>query len=395
MAGTIRERSPGHFELRAYNVATDRQVTKTYKHPSKLPGVGVKEAKRRLAKLVDDVADGKYGVKTDPDEIVTLSKLLDEWIAHGESRGRSPNTLHGYRSKLGRIKSGPLGDVEVRRLTTRNIDRWYNELLAEGMSPATLMHHHRIIRAALNQAKKWKYIPVNPAEDVDLRPAQRPEMHVPTLDQARSLVQRAAKTSSPDLGPILLFGMLTGMRRGELCGVQWSDIDWDASRVTVRRSVWQIRSSWGLKDPKTHQIRTIALDPVGVSVLTARKARAESEADRAGVPLSADAFVWSASPDGLSPRTPNSLTRAFHRLCKTMEAEALAADPPRVESWPFRFHDLRHLSATEMVGQGMDPRTVATRLGHANPSVTLAVYAHAVDARDRDAAAGLGRALGA
>jgi integrase len=189
--------------------------------------------------------------------------------------------------------------------------------------------------------------------------------------------------------------MLTGMRRGELCGVQWSDIDWDASRVTVRRSVWQIRSSWGLKDPKTHQIRTIALDPVGVSVLTARKVRADSDADRAGVPPSADAFVWSASPDGLSPRTPNSLTRAFHRLCQAMESEALSADPPRSESWPFRFHDLRHLSATEMVGQGMDPRTVATRLGHANPSVTLAVYAHAVDARDRDAAAGLGRALGA
>ena len=145
------------------------------------------------------------------------------------------------------------------------------------MSPATLMHHHRIIRAALNQAKKWKYIPVNPAEDVDLTPGQRPEMHVPTLDQARALVLRAAKTSSPDLGPILLFDMLTGMRRGELCGVQWSDINWDTSRVTVRRSVWQVRSSWGLKDPKTHQVRTIALDPVGVSVLTARKARADSD----------------------------------------------------------------------------------------------------------------------
>jgi integrase len=78
-----------------------------------------------------------------------------------------------------------------------------------------------------------------------------------------------------------------------------------------------------------------------------------------------------------------------------MEAEALASDPPRVESWSFRFHDLRHLSATEMVGQGMDPRTVAARLGHANPSVTLAVYAHAIEARDRDAADGLGRALGA
>jgi hypothetical protein len=64
------------------------------------------------------------------------------------------------------------------------------------------MHHHRIIRAALNQAKKWKYIPVNPVEDVDLSPAQRPEMHVPTLDQARALVLRAAKTlTRPPSGP--------------------------------------------------------------------------------------------------------------------------------------------------------------------------------------------------
>jgi hypothetical protein len=105
---------------------------------------------------------------------------------------------------------------------------------------------------------------------------------------------------------------------------------------------------------------------------TARKTKAESEGATAGVPLSNDAFVWSTQADGLSPRTPNSLTRAFHRLCRTMESETLAPDPPRVESWEFRFHDLRHLSATEMVGQWMDPRTVAARLAHANPSVTLA-----------------------
>jgi len=381
--------------LRAYNAATGKQVTKTYAHPRKERGVGIAEAKKRLARLVTDVADGKFGAKKEPTEVMTLSMVLDEWIAHGETRGRSPNTLHGYRSKAVRIKAGPLGGIEASKLTTRDLDRWYDTLLAGGMSAATVMHHHRIVRAALNQAKRWKYIPQNPADDIHLESGRRAEMQVPTAVQGRALILRATGTFSPDLGPILLFAMLTGMRRGELCGIQWSDIDWDGSRVTVRRSVWQIGSTWGLKDPKTHQVRTIALDPVAVSLLTARKTRAESEAATACVPLSTDAFVWSTVADGLSPRTPNSLTRAFHRLCRTMETEALAADPPRVESWQFRFHDLRHLSATEMVGQGMDPKTVAARLGHANPSVTLAVYAHAVEARDRDAADGLGRALGA
>ncbi len=261
------------------------------------------------------------------------------------------------------------------------------------MTRANLQAHHRVIRAALNQAKKWKMTPENPADDVDLESVSKPEMNVPTIEQARALVIEAEKGASPDLGPILLFGMLTGMRRGEICGVQWSDIDWTASTVTVRRSVWQVRSTWGIKDPKTHQVRTISLDPVCASLLTARKARADDEAVIVGVSLPADAFVWSTFVDGHAPRTPNSLTRAFHRLCRTMEELALAADPPRFESWRFRFHDLRHLSATEMVGAGVDPKTVAGRLGHADPSVTLNVYAHAIEARDRDAAVGLGRSL--
>lgn len=369
----------------------------TYVHPGnrREPGVGIREARKAHAALVADIAAGKYGEKVEPEKIRTVSELLDEWIQHGETRGRSPNTIHGYRSKANRIKAGPLGNMEVPKVSTLDLDRYYNSLLADGMSPANLLHHHRIIRAAFNQARKWKMVPENPADDVDLDSAAKPEMIVPTVEQARALIVRATSTSSQDLGPILLFAMLTGMRRGELCGVQWSDIDWQGSRVTVRRSIWQVRSTWGVKDPKTHQVRTISLDTSAVSLLTARMGRAETEAKASGVELPSDGYVWSTYVDGHAPRTPNSLTRAFHRLCRTMEDDALATDPPRKETWPFRFHDLRHLSATEMVGQGMDPRTVATRLGHADPSVTLAVYAHAVEARDRDAADGLGRVLGA
>jgi integrase len=391
----IRERSPGHYELRAYNAATGKQIVRTYVHPGsrKEAGVGIAGAKKARAQLVADIAAGKYGEKVEPDKVRTLAQLLDEWIDHGETRGRSPNTIHGYRSKATRIKAGPLGEMPVPKITTLDLDRYYDSLLKDGMSQANLQAHHRIVRAALNQAKKWKMTPENPADDVDLDSSSKPEMNVPSIDQARALVIQAGQGASPDLGPILLFAMLTGMRRGELCGVQWSDIDWASSRVTVRRSVWQVRSTWGIKDPKTHQVRTISLDPVCVSLLTARKARADEEAAIVGMSLPADAFVWSTQVDGHAPRTPNSLTRAFHRLCRTMEELALAADSPRVESWNFRFHDLRHLSASEMVGAGVDPKTVAGRLGHADPSVTLNVYAHAIEARDRDAADGLGRAL--
>ena len=108
MTGTIRERSPGHFELRAYNAATGKQVTKTYAHPRKEKGIGIAEAKKQLAKLVSDIAEGKYGAKVHPEEKVTLSMLLDEWIAHGVTRGRSPKSWHGYRSRAARFKASPL-----------------------------------------------------------------------------------------------------------------------------------------------------------------------------------------------------------------------------------------------------------------------------------------------
>jgi integrase len=389
MLGTIRERSPGHYELRAYNNATGKQVTRTFKGPRAEKGVGIRAARQELARLVTEVAEGKHGAT----QKSTVSVLLDEWISHGETRGRSPNTIHGYRSKVARIKTAPFAGKEVSKLTARDLDAWYGSLLEGGMSPATVAHYHRIIRAALNQAERWEWTDRNVARKVTLGTVPRPEMHVPTVDQARALVLRATTTISPDLGPVLLFSMLTGMRRGELCGVQWSDVDWPGRRITVRRSVWQVRSEWGIKDPKTHQVRTLALDDAAMALLLARHGRAEDDAEGAGVELSPDGFIWSTTVDGHAPRTPNSLTRAFHRLCRTMEIEAAAAEPARIETWPFRFHDLRHLSATEMVGQGMDPRTVASRLGHADPSVTLRVYAHAIEARDRDAAEGLGRAL--
>jgi hypothetical protein len=104
------------------------------------------------------------------------------------------------------------------------------------MTAATLMHHHRVVRAALNQAKRWKYIPENPADDVQLDSGGRAEMQVPTAVQARALILRAAGTFSPDLGPILLFAMLTGMRRGNCAGSNGPiSIGWDpGSRCVVR-----------------------------------------------------------------------------------------------------------------------------------------------------------------
>ena len=113
------------------------------------------------------------------------------------------------------------------------------------------MHHfHRILRAALNQAVKWGWTDVNVARKATAPTPPVPEVHVPSLEQARALLVRAEGTGSPDLGPIILFAMLTGVRRGELCGIQWSDIEWADQLVTIRRSIWQVRFDVGREGPE-------------------------------------------------------------------------------------------------------------------------------------------------
>ena len=386
--GSIRERSPGHFELRAYNPLTGRQVTRTFRAPRPESGAGIRAARVELAKLVAEVTEGKHDQSG---QRATVGELLDDWLAQRRDVGCSPTTLHDYAASARRIKASPIGSKAVTKLTARDIELAYSGWRAEGMTPATVLHHHRVLRAALNQAERWGWITRNPAKFASVASSRTPELQVPTAEQAQALVLRAVSTASPDLAPILLFAMLTGCRRGEICGLQWGDINWETQRLTVRRSVWQVRRSLGVKGTKTHQIRQIALDENAIALLRARRAKAEEDATGAGGGLVEEAFVWSPAVDGCQPRTPSSLTRAFARLCDSLEAEAKATG--RRQQYQFRFHDLRHFSATELIGAGVDIRTVAGRLGHADPAITLRVYAHALEERDRAAAALLGRRL--
>ena len=132
--------------------------------------------------------------------------------------------------------------------------------------------------------------------------------------------------------------------------------------------------------PRRHQVRVVALDPAGVQVLTRRWAVQQQEAEKVGVQLDADPYVLSyphTSARGNTHAGPDYLSNSFGKLCKATGVRC-------------RFHDLRHFAATQMVAAGTDVRTVAGRLGHADASTTLRIYAHALPERDREAAGVLG-----
>ncbi len=330
------------------------------------------------------------------------SDLLDKWIEHGRQLGRSPNTLTGYRYKAATIsrpsktvdgRPPGLGDVKLTKLTARHVDTWYAAMLASGTTPATLMHYHRVLSAALHQAERWGWVERNVARLAQPPTVPRKGMTVPPPERVRDLIDVAASSRSPEMAAIIMIAALTGLRRGELCGLRWSDVDWDASVITVQRSVYQTRAGLGTKPPKSHQVRRLMLDEVATAVLRGCWGRAIRQARVADVTLATEAYVFSSGVDGLPALRPDSVTHAFARLCRQMERRAAKADPTRVESWPYRLHDLRHYTATELFRAGHNPRTVADRLGHADPALTLRVYTHDTEDQARAAAIALGAGL--
>lgn len=367
----IRLIRPGVYEVR-------------YGQLSRTTDGGIKAARNLRAKLITEVGQGKHGGTK-----ATFGKLLDEWLSHGEKMGRSPTTLAGYRKKLVPIKEA-LGSIRLEKLTAHHIDGWYANLMAAGKSEALVVHYHRIIAAALHQGEKWGWIERDLPRLLSPPTAKRVPISPPPGDRVWALIQYAQNSrGSKEYAPFLLVAALRGMRRGELCGLRWSDVDWGKSSLLVERSVWQDNTEWGVKATKTHQSRTLPLGPYLLSALTARKARVDAVAQRVEVDMVADAYIFSPDAEGRVPLMPDTATQNFRRLCAAMEKRAAGESPPRVESWPWHLHDLRHYTATELFGAGKNPKTVAELLGHADASVTLRIYTHDTPAQAIDAAESL------
>lgn len=207
-------------------------------------------------------------------------------------------------------------------------------------------------------------------------------MTVPDIETVRLLVKESEE-SDPVLSAAIMLAALTGCRRGELMGLRWSDVDRDRMALLVERSIKREEEGRKLRvgPTKTHQSRRISLDPVTLAVLDTHLIRAKAGAEDARVVLDEDGYVLSEDPTGRTPLAPDTLTHRFSRLVL------------RLGLGPIRFHDLRHSVATNLLAAGYDLAIVAGRLGHRDPSITLRVYSHALEDRDKQAALTLGELM--
>ncbi len=307
----------------------------------------------------------------------TFGWLLDRWLDHAEL---SPTTVRGYRSYIDRRLAPALGQVRLRDLTALHLDELYQRLGAEGLARATVRQCHSIVRRALGQALKWGYVDRNVATMASPPALSRDETVVPDAPVVAAIVE-AAETDDEAWGLLVRTAAVTGMRRAELCGLRWGDVDLETAVATVRSTVVAGDGELVTKAPKTRQVRRFALDNVtvarlGLLRLAAVEVFAAAELDG----QVDDLYVWSPG-DGTRPWHPDSVSHKFKRTCRAVGA-------PEV-----KLHELRHWSVTAALDAGIPVPTVSSRVGHSSSAVTLGTYAHRVEESDRQAAALIARQL--
>jgi integrase len=339
------------------------------------PGAGTRLADRELANMIAQANRGKTATGAE-----TVGDLLGQFLEHAKSIGRSPTTLREYQRIAEKVLRPELGRLKLAKLTARDLDRLYAKLTEKGNKATTVRRVHALIGAALHQAERWDLVDRNVSLRATPPAVHAAEVTAPNPDEVRKIIE-AAEAIEPTLASLLLLAALTGARRGELCALRWSDVDWQAGTLHVARSVYETPGGgWGEKSTKTHQGRRVGLDELGLEILRRHCASVDKLANELGVTVATDAFLFSRSPAGLEPIRPDVLSKFTKRV----------ADKAGVDT---HLHALRHFSATQAIAAGFDAVTVGARLGHADPSITLRVYSHAVEQRDRELAASLGRTL--
>jgi integrase len=377
--GTMRERSPGRWELvvsagRDPATGKYRRVVRTFASTSR------REAKAALAKLETEVAAGKVSFD-DP----TLADLLNRWMDHITSVGRAPTTLYHYRQYINREIVPVLGAIRLSKLTALDIDRLYGQLRKRDLAPATIRQIHAILRASLNQAERWGLVQRNVARLASAPSQSQREQHPPDLDEVLRLMAAAVEVS-PMFGLFIRVMVATGARRAEVCGLRWSDVDFKANTLTVERSYTVLPGVREDQPTKTRSARTVVLDPVTMTALQSGWDAAVAIAEFGGVDLERRraGYIFAADPVGLTAWRPD--------VANTWWAKARTASGAAAT---VRMHDLRHFQATQLLDAGVPVPTVAARLGHSDGTTTMKIYAHRTKKADEAAAEVVGKLLDA
>lgn len=359
MRGRIRPRGQGVWQL-VVDAAPDpvtgnrRQVYRTVKGTKK-------KAAEELAHLVVELGRGDHNGHD-----ATVGQLI---AAHLRNATISATTRDDYERVVKTHLPKPFAATLVWKVRPADVDGIYAELRDRGVSATRIHRLHDVLSVAFARAVKWGWVARSPMRDATPPPRPRRDLAPP----GRLDIGRLLAAAEGEFAAWLRVAILTGARRGEICGLQWGDVDFDTASITIRRAiVYTPATGVVVKETKTSRARTIAVDVDTIGELARHRRRAIERALTIGTALASEAFVFARDLDGTTPWRPDFATYLYGEL-RTKAGVTT------------RLHDLRHAHATQLLGAGVDVRTVANRLGHARASTTLDIYGHALPANDRQA----------
>lgn len=301
---------------------------------------------------------------------VTVGVFLDEWLESMRSNLKETSWQDYHWVIDSQIKPW-LGRIRLRDLRARHIQAFYNRQSKQGVSQHTQRKIHAILHKSFKQATRWDMIPANPAASVDRPKQKRVEMTAWTEEQARSFLSGVHESRHVNL---YFLAIATGLRQGELLGLQWKDVDWEGSRLQIQRQVQRIKGK-GLvfTEPKSRAgRRSVVLGPSSMARLRAQRKLQEANRAFAGKRWDEHDLIF-ASAKG-TPLDQSNVVMDF-------KAHLRRLGLPEI-----RFHDLRHTAATIMLHEGIPSKVVQERLGHSQISVTLDTYSHVLPSMQEEAA---------
>jgi integrase len=307
--------------------------------------------------------------------------LSNEWLPQRESDLKK-GTFNSYTRIVNTHLIPHLGRLRLEELTPRIVERFYSQLQKDGargqrlapgsgLSAKTVNNIAGVLNRAMRDAVRWGLIATNPIADAHKPKKKSTEMTAWEPDDLGRFI--SATKSDRQSGTWHLLAT-TGLRRGEILGLQWEDIDFDKKTLSVRRTRVKIGAAVYYETPKSHAgHRTISLDDRTINALKQQKARQSQEKLAMGGRWVDQNGHIVTEPDG-SLVDPHRLTQRFKALLKKHELPAI------------RFHDVRHSYVVAARRAGVDVKTVSQRIGHADVNVTLTVYDHVFHNDDVQAA---------
>jgi integrase len=340
-----------------------------------------KEAEAELARWLTEI---ERGTALEPSKL-TVGEYLAHWLGAYAATNVRPTTYRSYEQLI-RVHLVPaLGHIPLQKLSPAHLQAFYSDRLARGradgtggLAPRTVRYLHSIVREALAQAVRWQLVARNVADATEPPRAVRP--HVQTWDTAQLRRFLTFAQDDEHYGPVWLVAVATGLRRGEVLGLRWEDVDLERGRLHIRRSLVEIGSALHIQEPKTESSRRVLPVPAEVvAALRAHRARQAEHRLRLGPAWQDHGLVFTTASGG--PIAPRNLLRRFKALAE-------AAGLP-----PIPFHGLRHAHATALLRDGIPAKVVSERLGHSSISLTLDTYSHVLPGMQRQAAGSIDVAL--